>query len=137
MLEIRLSQRLPSSPHEVLLLLRCVGRSDTHHRVITIGWNDGPSISVDTLRIVPCLHGTNTPANLLPKHNDSAIRGTQVLQTMDGDRPLPNLRLIISRATLTGLIGVRFWKLAGEHDVTVGPPGWRGSWCLTDVAEFD
>src|SRR5262249_18685196 len=106
-------------------------------RIITIGRNDGPSISVDTLRIVAGLHGTNTPADLLPKHDDPAIRGTQVLQTMDGDRPLPNLRLVISRATLTGLIGARFWELAGEHDVTVGPPGWRHSWRLADVAEFN
>src|SRR5262249_18669212 len=56
---------------------------------------------------------------------------------MDGDWPLPNLRFVISGATLTGLIGVRFWKLAGEHDVTVGPPGRRDFWCLADVAKFD
>src|SRR5262249_23069697 len=95
------------------------------------------SIPVETLRIVPGLHGTNTPADLLPKHDDPTIRGTQVLQTMDGDGPLPDLGLVIPGATLTGLVRVRFWQLAGEHDVTVGPPGGCDSWRLAHMAEFD
>src|SRR5262245_32054120 len=85
LLEIRLSQRFPSGAHELLIFLQGWCSRDTHHRVITVGRNDGPGVPGEALRVAACLHGTDTPAELLPEHDDPTVRGAQVLQAVDGD----------------------------------------------------
>ena len=41
---------------------------------------------------------------------------------MDGDRPLTDLGLVVTGLPLARLVGVASSELAGEHDVTIGPP---------------
>ena len=52
------------------------------------------------------LDGANAAPDLLPKHGDAAIRGAQMLQAMDGNRPLPDLGLIVAGLPLARLVGV-------------------------------
>src|SRR5580765_352867 len=136
-LEIGLGQGPPRRTHELQILLCGWPGWYPHDCVIAIGRNDGPRVSTEALRVLSCLNGANAPPDLLSEHRDPAIRGSQVLQPMDGDRPLSDLRLIVSRAALTRLIGSAFRELAGEHDVAVGPPGRRDAVGLAHAAEFD
>ena len=59
-----------------------------------------------------------------------------MLQAVDGNGPLTDLGLIVAWLPLARLVGIS-GELAWEHDVTIGPPRWRGVWSLAHVPEFD
>ena len=65
-----------------------------------------------------------------------AIGGPKVLQAMDGNGPLTDLGLVVTGLPLARLVGVS-GELAGEHDVTISPPRWCGTWGLAHVSEFE
>ena len=51
------------------------------------------------------LRGPDAASRLAPEHHDAAIGGADVLQSVDGDRPLRDLRLVVAGLSLTGLVG--------------------------------
>src|SRR5262244_3354556 len=94
-----------------------------------------PIVSLQYVGILPCLDSANTPPELLPEHNDAAICGPQVLQAVDGNGPLTDLGLVVAGLALARLIGI-CGELAGEHDVTIGPPRRGDIGGLAHVPEF-
>src|SRR5262245_26012118 len=134
MFEIGLGQFPPSRAHELLIFLHGWCRRDTHDRVIAVCWNNLAGFPAQAIGRLPCLHSANTPPELLPKHDDTAICGPQVLQAMDGNGPLTDLGLVVAGLPLARLVGVS-GELTGEHDVTISPPRWRGTWGLAHVPE--
>src|SRR5712691_12850156 len=113
MFEIGLCQLPPSRAHELLVLRRRRCRRDTHDRVIAVCRNNLAGFPAQAVGSLPCLDGANTPPELLPEHNDAAIRGPQVLQAVDGNRPLTDLCLVVAGLALACLIGIS-GELAGE-----------------------
>src|ERR1700758_5875488 len=75
-------------------------------------------------------------SDLVSKHADSAVRGPEVLQTVDSDGTLRNLRLVVAGMPLPSLIGI-CRDLAREHDVAIRPPRRRNALRLADMSEFD
>src|ERR671935_824904 len=100
MCEIGLRQFPPSRAHELLVLLRRRGRRDTHDGVIAICWDNLASFPAQAVGSLPCLDRANTPPELLPKHDDAAICGPQMLQAVDGNGPLTDLGLIVAGLSL-------------------------------------
>src|SRR3989449_9963749 len=132
MCEIGLRQFPPCRAHELLVLF-CRGcRQDTHDRIIAVCRNNLAGFPAQAVGSLPCLHCANTPPELLPEHDDAAIRGPQMLQAVHGNGPLTDLGLIVAGLLLARLVGFSS-ELAGEHDVTISPPRWRGAWSLADV----
>src|SRR4051812_15896538 len=106
MCEIGLSQFPPSHPHELLVLLRRRCRRDTHDSVIAVRRDNLAGFPAQAVGSLPCLDRANTPPELLPKHDDTAICGPQVLQAVDGNRPLTDLGLIVAGLPLARLVGI-------------------------------
>src|SRR5213593_1771798 len=105
MCEIGLRQFPPSRAHELLVLLRGRCRRDMHDRVIAVCWNNLAGFPAQAVGSLPCLHRANTPPELLPEHDDAAIRGPQMLQAVDGNGPLTDLGLIVAGLLLARLVG--------------------------------
>src|SRR5580698_7171875 len=59
-----------------------------------------------------------------------------MLQAVNGDRPLRDLRLKIAWPTLSVLIGVSR-KLTWQHDLAISPPRGRDAFGVADMAVFD
>ena len=78
-----------------------------HDGVIAVCRNDLAGFPAQAIRSLTGLDGANAPPELLPEHDDAAIGGPQVLQAVDGDRPLTDLRLVVAGLPLTGLVGSR------------------------------
>ena len=121
--EIRFCQFPPGRAHEspVILSRRC-GR-DAHDRVIAIRADDRVGFPAQPVRSSSVLGRSDTLAKQLPEHGDSTVRGSQVLQAMDGDRPLTDLSFVVAGLPLTRFVRIG-GELAGRHNV-VGPPSWR------------
>src|SRR2546428_11733604 len=136
MCKIGLRQLPPCRGHDLLVFLRCWCRRDMHDGVIAVCRNNLAGFPAQAVGSLPCLDSANTSPELLPEHDDAAIRGPQMLQAVDGNGPLTDLGLIVAGLPLARLVGIS-GELAGEHDVTIGPPRWRGAWSLADVPKFD
>ena len=108
---------------------------DAHDRVVAV-CRDDLGFPAQAVGVAAFLDGAYTSPDVPPKHTDLAVSGAQMLQIVDGNGPLSDLRLIISGATLAGLVRVGVWKLAREHDGAIGPP-LRGALRLTHVSKFD
>ena len=126
MCEIGLRQLPPGRVHKLLILLGCRCRRDAHDGVIAVCRNNLAGFLAQAVRSLPCLDGANTPPELLPEHNDAAIRRPQVFQAVDSNRPLTDLGLVVAGLPLARLVGIS-GELAGEHDVAIGPPCRRGA----------
>ena len=96
MFEIGLGQFPPGCTHELLIFLHSRCRRNTHNRVIAVCWNNFAGFPAQAIGSLPCLNSANTPPELLPKHDDTTIRGPQVLQAMDGNGPLTDLGLVVT-----------------------------------------
>src|SRR5215471_6976975 len=96
MCEVGLCQFPPSCAHELLILFcrRC--QRDTHDGVIAVCWDKLAGLPAQAVGSLPRLYRTNTTSELLPEHDDTAICGPQVLQTMDGNGPLTDLGLVVA-----------------------------------------
>src|SRR6516165_12324818 len=129
MREIRCSELPPGRTHELLVLFRRWCRRDAHDGVIAVGRNNLPGFPAQAVRRLPGLDRTHPPPELLPEHNDTAIRDSQVLQAMNRNGPLRDLGLIVAGLALARLVGLSR-ELAGEHDGTIRPPRRRGFWGL-------
>src|SRR5262245_26767730 len=125
MREIGFGQSPSRGTHDMPIRFRRRAERHVDDRVIAVGRHDGARLSTEALRRFTGLHGANAPTDLLSEHDDPAIGGPQMLEGMDGDRPLADLRFVVSRTALTGLVRVGGRQLTGEHDAAVGPPGWR------------
>src|SRR5712691_2959839 len=105
MCEIGLRQFPPSRAHELLVIL-CRGcRRDLHDRIIAVCRNNLAGFPAQAVGSLPGLHRANPPPELLPEHDDAAIRGPQMLQAVDGNGPLTDLGLIVAWLPLACLIG--------------------------------
>src|SRR5215475_15925425 len=107
MREVGLCQFPPSRVHELSILFcrRC--RRDTHDGVIAVCRDKLVGFPAQALGSLPCLYRTNTTPELLPEHDDAAICGSQVLQTVDGNRPLTDLGLVVAGLPLARFVGIR------------------------------
>src|SRR5262249_13929512 len=132
MCEIGLGQLPPSRAHELLVLRRRRCRRNTHDRIIAVCRNNLAGLPTQAVGSLPCLDCTNTPPELLPEHDDTAICGPQVLQAVDSNGSLTDLGLVVAGLPLARPVGIS-GELAGEHDVTVSPPRRRGVWGLAHV----
>src|SRR5580693_8201314 len=82
------------------------------------------------------VHGPDAASRLAPEHPDAAIGGADVLQSVDGDRPLRDLCLIVAGLPLTGLVGFG-GQLARDHDRAIAPPRRRYAFGFAHVTKFD
>src|SRR5215475_486990 len=112
MCEIGLRQFPPSRTHELLILRRRRCRRDTHDRVIAVCRDKLTGFPAQAIGSLPCLHRANTPPELLPEHDDAAIRGPQVLQAVDGNGSLTDLGLVVTGLPLARFVGISS-ELAG------------------------
>src|SRR5947199_10724850 len=103
MLEIGFRQAPSRRAHELPILFRSGAGRDTDDGVVAVGRNDGAGFLTQALGRFARLHGSNAPADLLSEHDDPPISGTQVLEGVDGHRPLADLRFVVPGAALTGL----------------------------------
>ena len=106
--EVGFGQSPPGLAQELSVRLRRGGRRRGHDRVITVGRDDHPGVATQTCGVAPAWTARMPRPDLLPEHGDAAIRGAQVLQGMDGDRPLPDLGFVVAGLPLTRLVGVRW-----------------------------
>jgi cytochrome c peroxidase len=60
-----------------------------------------------------------------------------MLQAVDCDWPLRDLRLVVAGLSLTGLVGFGGKLATGDHIRAIGPPCGRDTCGLADMAEFD
>ena len=118
--QIRLGERPSRPPHDRAVLVGRRGRRHRHDGVVAVGRDDSAGVAKETLRILSFLDGPDAPSRLLTEHDDTAIRGAKVLEPVDGHRALPDLRLVVARASLTGLVGIGGGQLARQHDAAVG-----------------
>src|SRR6516225_4071430 len=93
MSQIGLCQFPPGRAHElsVILLRRC--ERDAHYGVVGVGADDRVGFPAQTVRTSSILDRADTMAQQLTEHCHSTVRHPQVLQTVDGDRPLTDLSL--------------------------------------------
>src|SRR5262245_50678371 len=135
MCEIGFRQFPPSRTHELLVRLRRRCRRDTYDRVIAVCRDKLAGFPAQAVGSLLCLDCVNPPPEPVPERNNASIRGPQMLQTVDGNGPLTNLGLIVTRLPLARLVGVS-GKLAGGH-VSIRPPHRRGAWGLTHMPELN
>src|SRR5215813_13960811 len=106
MCEVGLRQFPSSRVHELSILFGRRCRRDTHDGVIAVCRDQLVGFPAQALGSLPCLYRTNTAPELLPEHDDAAIRDPQVLQAVDGNRSLSDLGLIVAGLPLASLVGI-------------------------------
>src|ERR1700722_3521733 len=104
--EISLRQA-PSGLAQQLTVRRLVlGQRAAHHCVVAIGRADRPGVTANTNRILTCLHRTRATPQLVAEHADATVGFRKMLQPVNGDRPLRDLRLVVARPALPFLVGI-------------------------------
>src|SRR5262249_53010852 len=103
--------------------LRSAGRRRRHsnNRIVAISWDNCVGDVAEARGGVAGFDGPDAAPDLATEHADPAIRRAEVLQAVDRDRPLRDLRFVVSGAPLTSLVGIR-GDLPGKHNVATGPP---------------
>jgi hypothetical protein len=86
------------------------------------------------IRSSPFPDRSDSMAKQLPEHGEPTVRGSQVLQAMDGDRPLTDLSLVVAGLPLTRFVRIG-GELAGRHNI-VGPPSARDARGLAHMPQL-
>src|SRR5260370_4940711 len=96
-----LCQFPPGPAHELPVILRRRCGRDAHDRVIAIRGDDRAGFAAHAVRSSPVLDRVDTVPKLLPEHDNPAVRGPQVLQAVNSDRPLTDLAFVVAGFPLT------------------------------------
>jgi hypothetical protein len=86
---------------------RIVLGQPTYDRVVAVGRDDGAFFAAQIREGMAVPDGPNAAPDQVAEYADPAIGGAEMLQAVDGDGSLRDLRLIIAGMPLTFLIGSR------------------------------
>src|ERR1700746_1137092 len=104
--EIALGEPPPGCTPQLFGERRRPRRRDTNHRVVAVGRDHDVAVVKDALGILAGLDRPDAAADLVAEHRDAPIGGTEMFQTMDGDRALRDLGFEIARMPLAFLVGI-------------------------------
>ena len=93
-----------------------------HHGVVAVRGNDRIGTK-EALGVGAGRYRVDPPLELAAEHRNAAVAGTEMLEVVDGDRPLPDLGLVVTRLALTFFVDVAARQLGRQHQVAIEPPG--------------
>src|SRR5580658_5299394 len=103
-----------------------------HHGIVAIGRTDRAGLTAEAKGIPTGLHSPRTAPQLIAEHADPAVGLRQMLEPVNGDRPLRNLRFEVARPPLSFLRGISS-KLTRQHNLAISPPRRRDALGFADM----
>src|SRR5436189_4742647 len=101
MLEIAFGQPPPGLAHQLPIRHRIFRGRHSYDCVVTVGWNNFAGAMAQPDGVATGADGPDASSDLVAEHAHPTVRGTEVLQAVDGDGPLRDLGLVVAGVSLT------------------------------------